>query len=59
MRTIQKFDKWLLLLGFLIVIGLFTLAFVIYYKGGMCVLDPIKYAINNNMTIPFSQIPIQ
>lgn len=55
MRTLQKFDKWLLLLGFLIVVGMFTLTFVIYFKGGQCVLDPIKYAINNNITIPIPQ----
>ena len=55
MRTIQKFDKWLLLLGFLIVAGIFTLAFVLYFKGGLCATDPIAYAINNNITIPIPQ----
>ena len=55
MRTLQKFDKWLLVLGFLIVIAIFTLTFVIYFKGGLCVTDPIAYAINNNITIPFPQ----
>ena len=50
MRTIKKFDKLLLLLGFLIVLGIFILSFVIYYKSGQCVIDPIKYAIENNIT---------
>jgi len=50
MKNINKFDKWLLLLGFLIVIGLFALAFVIFFKGGVCLADPIKYAISHNLT---------
>ena len=55
MKTLQKFDKWLLLLGFLIVIGIFTLASVMYFKGGQCVIDPIGYAIKNNITIHLPQ----
>ncbi len=55
MRTLQKFDKLLLVLGFLIVIGIFTLSSVLYFKGGLCAIDPIAYAINNNITIPLPQ----
>ena len=58
MRTISLFDKILLFLGFLIVIGLFALAFVIYFKGGLCVINPIQYAINNNITIPYTSYKI-
>ena len=57
MITLRSFDKWLLLLGFLIVLGIFTLAYVMFDKGGQCALDPIKYMIENNLTIP-SQIQI-
>ncbi len=49
----NKFDILLLVLGFLIVVGIFTLAFVIYFKGGNCVVDPIKYMVENNITIPY------
>ena len=55
MRTLQKFDKLLLVLGFLIVVGMFTLAFVMYFRGGLCVTDPIRYMIDNNITIPLPQ----
>ena len=51
MKIISKFDKALLVLGFLIVISLFTLTFVIYFRGGSCVIDPIKYAIEHNISI--------
>lgn len=59
MREITLLDKLLLTLGFLIVLGIFTLAFVLYFKGGICALDPIQYAINHNLTTynPY-QIPI-
>ncbi|KKK71289.1 hypothetical protein LCGC14_2915440, partial [marine sediment metagenome] len=50
MKIISKFDKALLVLGFLIVISLFTLTFVIYFRGGSCVIDPIKYAIEHNIS---------
>ena len=53
MKELTKIDKLLLFLGFSIVIGLFTLAFVVYQSGGECVLDPIKYAIENNITNPY------
>ena len=49
----NKFDRLLLVLGFLIVVGIFTLAFVIYFKSGNCVVDPIKYMVENNITIPY------
>ena len=58
MRTIKNLDKLLLILGFLIVIAIFTLAIVIYFKGGICVLDPIAYAINNNLTKDLIITPI-
>jgi len=50
MKIINKFDKLLLVLGFLIVIGLFALAFVIYLKGGSCAMDPCKYIKLNNIS---------
>lgn len=59
MRILNKFDKWLLILGFLIVIGIFTLAFVLYFKGGICVADPIKYIMQNNISIPYEQFQVQ
>ena len=59
MRTIKNLDKLLLLLGFLIVIAIFTLAVVIYFKDGICVIDPIAYAINNNLTKDLMITPIR
>ena len=56
MREISKLDKLLLLLGLLIVIGLFTLAFVIYFKGGMCAVDPCGYTQLNNISCYTQQI---
>jgi hypothetical protein len=50
MRKITKFDKLLILLGFLTVIGLFTLAFVINFKGGQCAINPCKYIQANNIS---------
>lgn len=50
MKILSIFDKLLLILGFLIVIGIFVLAYVINFKGGICVLDPLSYAIENNLT---------
>ncbi len=50
MRKINKFDILLLVLGFLIVIGIFALAFVIYFKSGQCAIDPCNYALENNIT---------
>ena len=50
MKTITKFDKLMLLMGLLIVIGIFVLAFVIYFKGGSCAIDPCEYAKLNNIT---------
>ncbi len=49
----NKFDNLLLFLGFLIVIGLFTLAFVVYQSGGECILNPYGYMIKHNMTNPY------
>ena len=46
----NKIDKLLLLLGFLIVIGLFTLAFVIFYQSGNCVIHPCEYIRLNNIS---------
>ena len=51
MGEISKIDKLLLFLGFSIVIGLFTLAFVLYFEGGVCAIDPLKYAISKNLTV--------
>ena len=50
MRQITKLDKLLLFLGFLIVIAIFTLAFVISFKGGQCVVDPCSYAQLKNIS---------
>lgn len=50
MREITKLDKILILLGFLIVIGIFALALVIYFKGGACVLNPCQYAQAHNIS---------
>lgn len=54
MKEITKFDKIILVLGFLIVIALFTLAYVVAFKGGQCVADPIAYIYSNNITIPYN-----
>lgn len=51
MRQISKLDKILLALGFLIMIGIYVLAFVVYSEGGQCVINPIDYAISKNITI--------
>lgn len=51
MKVLSWLDKALLILGFLIVVSIFTLAYVMYAKGGLCVYDPIQYALNNNITI--------
>lgn len=50
MKEISILDKLLLILAFLIVVGIFTLALVIYFKGGQCVINPCEYAINNNIS---------
>jgi hypothetical protein len=50
MKEISKLDKFLLVLSFLIVVGIFTLAFVMYFKGGQCVINPCEYAVNNNIS---------
>lgn len=52
MRELTKLDKFLLLLGFLIVIGIFALAIVIYIEGGQCVIDPVNYAVSKHILIP-------
>ena len=56
MKTLQKFDKILLVLGFLIVIGLFILAFVLSFKGGLCAVDPCGYTQLNNISCYAQQI---
>ncbi len=48
----NKFDKLLLVLGFLIVVGIFTLAYILYVEGGLCAINPIEYAISKNLTNP-------
>jgi len=50
MKKISKFDKLLLLLGLLIVIGIFALTFVIYLRGGQCVINPCEYIKSNNIS---------
>jgi len=58
MRTITKFDKLLLILGFVLVIAIFTLAFIIYFKGGQCALNPCAYAQSRNIScINFNYLP--
>lgn len=44
------FDYFLMAGVILIVIGIFTLAFVVYQDGGQCVLDPCAYAISKNIS---------
>lgn len=56
MKTFSKFDKLLLWIGFLLVVGIFTLAFVMLKKGGLCVSNPVSYMINHNISFP-SQYP--
>lgn len=50
MKEISTLDKFLLILGFLIVVGIFTLALVIYFKGEQCVINPCEYAVKNNIS---------
>jgi len=50
MKTISKLDKLLLLLGLLIVIGIFTLAVVLFFKGGVCAMNPCNYIEANNIS---------
>jgi|AntAceMinimDraft_18_1070375.scaffolds.fasta_scaffold19801_9 hypothetical protein len=50
MKTISKLDKLLLLMGLLIVIGIFTLAVVLYFKGGFCAMNPCEYIKANNIS---------
>lgn len=50
MRTINIYDKLLLLLGFLIVIAIFILAFILYFKGGQCAINPCEYATQHNIS---------
>jgi len=45
------------LLGFLLVIAIFALAIVLYFKGGLCAVDPIAYAVKNNLTKDLIIIP--
>ena len=50
MRILTKLDKIILTLGFLIVLGLFSIACVLYFKSGTCVLNPCTYALNHNIS---------
>lgn len=47
MREISWFDKVLMVLGFLLVAGIFSLAFVMHSKGGQCVYDPCGFLDKN------------
>ena len=42
MKSFSKLDKLMLLMGLLIVIGIFVHAFVLYFKGGICAVNPLK-----------------
>ncbi len=50
MKKLSIFDKLLMLGVFLIVVGLFTLAFVIKVKGGQCAINPCAYASAKNIS---------
>ncbi len=50
MRELTKLDKILIILGFLIVLGIFALAFVLAFKGGTCALNPCNYINSNNIS---------
>lgn len=52
MREISRFEKLLLLMGFLLVIAIFLLAFVLMFKGGVCALNPVEYAVNKGLLAP-------
>ena len=51
MRQLTLFDKILMIGVFLIVIGIFTLAFVLHAQNGICAIDPIKYAVAHNISV--------
>jgi len=57
MKELSKLDKIIIILGFLIVLGIFTLAFVMAFKGGDCVYNPCNYINSNNISC-FQQIGI-
>jgi len=43
-------DKFLMIGMVLIVIAIFTLAIVMYSKGGKCVVDPCQFVKANNLS---------
>lgn len=58
MKEIRTFDKFILLLGFLIVIAIFILAYVIHSEGGQCAVKPCDYINKKNVTCIGNQFNI-
>jgi len=50
MRKLSKFDIALMVGIFIIVIGIFSLVFVINSKSGQCVANPCKFIEENKLT---------
>jgi hypothetical protein len=50
-------DKLLLTLGFLIVVSIFVLAFVINTEGGRCVVNTCDYVAEKNLTCSYNYDP--
>lgn len=57
MRNISIMDKLLLTLGFLIVVSIFVLAFVINTEGGRCVVNTCDYVAEKNLTCLYNYDP--
>ncbi len=55
MRTITTFDKIMMCLGFLIVIAIFSLAFVLSGENKTCALNPCNYADQKNISCSNNQ----
>jgi len=50
MRTINKIDIVVMILGFLLVIAIFTLAYVLSGDNEQCALNPCNYAMSKNIS---------
>lgn len=54
MKSLTKIDIFMLILGFLVVLVLYILIFIIHSEGGQCAINPIEYAQSKNITIPLN-----
>jgi len=59
MRTINKIDVIVIILGFLLVIAIFTLAYVLSGDNEQCALNPCNYAMSKNISCMEYEIAVE